>query len=32
MDILFSAFCRRDLKSCRESRSRVAEALAEKHL
>ncbi len=32
MDILFSSFCRRDLKSCRESRSRVAEALAEKHL
>lgn len=32
MDVLFSAFCRRDMERCRESRARVAEALAEKHL
>ena len=32
LDILFSAFCRRNLERCRESRARVAEALAEKHL
>ena len=32
MDVLFSAFCRRDLERCRASRARVAEALAEKHL
>jgi len=32
MDILFSAFCRRNLERCRANRARVAEALAEKHL
>ena len=32
MDVLFSAFCRRDMEHSRESRARVAEALAEKHL
>ena len=32
MDVLFSAFCRRDMERCRSSRARVAEALAEKHL
>ena len=32
MDVLFSAFCRRDMERSRESRARVAEALAEKHL
>ena len=32
MDVLFSAFCRRDMERCRASRARVAEALAEKHL
>lgn len=32
LDILFSAYCRRNLERCRESRARVAEALAEKHL
>ena len=32
MDVLFSAFCRRDMERCRASSARVAEALAEKHL
>lgn len=32
MDILFSAFCMRNLERSRERRARVAEALAEKHL
>ena len=32
MDVLFTEFCRRNLKSCEEARERVASALAEKHL
>lgn len=32
LDVLFSEVCRRNLKKCRESRSLIADALAEKHL
>ena len=32
MDVLFTEYCRRDLKACEEARERVASALAEKHL
>ena len=32
MDVLFSELCRRNLRACRASRERVAEALAEKHI
>lgn len=32
LDVLFSELCRRNLRACRASRERVAEALAEKHL
>ena len=32
MDVLFSEFCRRDLKTCRQSRERIAEAMEGKHL
>ncbi len=32
MDVLFSEYCRRDLKSCRQSRERIAEAMEGKHL
>lgn len=32
LDVLFSELCRRNLESCRESRSRIAEALADKHI
>lgn len=32
MDVLFSELCRRDLDNIRQSRSRIAEALADKHL
>jgi len=32
LDVLFSEFCRRDLDECRRNRSRIADALAEKHL
>lgn len=32
LDVLFSEFCRRDLDACRLSRSRIADALAEKHV
>lgn len=32
LDVLFSEFCRRNLDDCRRSRSRIADALAEKHV
>lgn len=32
LDVLFSEFCRRNLDACRQSRSRIADALAEKHI
>lgn len=32
MDVLFSEYCRRDLKTCRQSRERIAEAMEGKHL
>lgn len=32
MDVLFSELCRRNLDECRQSRSRIADALADKHL
>lgn len=32
LDVLFSELCRRDLEQCRLSRTRIADALAEKHL
>jgi len=32
LDILFSELCRRNLDECRESRSRLAEAMVDKHL
>ena len=32
MDVLFSEYCRRDLKVCRQSRERIAEAMENKHL
>lgn len=32
MDVLFSEFCRRDLKTCRQSRERIAQAMEGKHL
>ena len=32
MDVLFSELCRRNLDGCRQSRSRIADALADKHL
>lgn len=32
MDVLFSELCRRNLDQCRQSRSRIADALADKHL
>lgn len=32
LDVLFSEVCRRNLDACRESRSRVADALADKHV
>ena len=32
LDVLFSELCRRNLRACRASRERVAEALAEKHI
>ena len=32
MDVLFSELCRRNLDECRQSRARIAAALAEKHL
>lgn len=32
VDVLFSEFCRRNLDECRENRSRVADALADKHV
>ena len=32
LDVLFSELCRRNMDSCRESRSRIADALADKHL
>ena len=31
-DVLFNEVCRRDIETCRERRSRVADALADKHL
>ena len=30
MDVLFSELCRRNLDQCRQSRARIADALAEK--
>ena len=32
LDVLFSELCRRNLDACRQSRARIAAALAEKHL
>lgn len=32
MDVLFSTLCLRNLKACRDSRNRIADALSEKHL
>ena len=32
MDVLFSELCRRNLDQCRQSRARIAAALADKHL
>lgn len=32
MDVLFSEYCRRNMDKCRESRQRIADALAEKHI
>jgi DNA-binding MurR/RpiR family transcriptional regulator len=32
VDVLFSEYCRRDLKTCRQSRGRVAAAMEGKHL
>ena len=32
MDVLFSELCRRNLDQCRQSRARIADALAEKHM
>ena len=32
MDVVFSELCRRNLDECRQSRARIAAALAEKHL
>ena len=32
LDVLFSEYCRRDLKSCRMSRERIAAAMEGKHL
>ena len=32
LDVLFSEYCRRDLSHCRAFRTRIADALAEKHL
>jgi len=32
LDVLFSELCRRNLDACRESRSRIADALSDKHL
>ena len=32
LDVLFSVLCRRHLEDCRESRTRIAAALTEKHL
>lgn len=32
LDVIFSELCRRNLRACRASRERVAEALAEKHI
>ena len=32
LDVLFSEYCRRDLKACRESRERIAAVMEEKHL
>ncbi len=32
VDVLFSELCRRNMSACRESRSRVAQALADKHV
>ncbi len=32
MDVLFSELCRRKLDECRQSRARIADALAEKHM
>lgn len=32
MDVLFSEYCRRDLKPCRQSRERIAEAMESKHI
>ena len=32
MDVLFSELCRRNLDACRQSRARIADALAEKHI
>ncbi|MBR5093965.1 MAG: MurR/RpiR family transcriptional regulator [Oscillospiraceae bacterium] len=32
MDVLFSEFCRRDLKTCRQCKERIAAAIENKHL
>lgn len=32
LDVLFSEYCRRDMDACRQSRIRVADALASKHI
>ena len=32
MDVLFSELCRRNLDQCRQSRARIADALAEEHM
>ena len=32
LDVLFSEVCRRNLEECRKARSRIADALADKHL
>lgn len=32
LDVLFSEFCRWNLDECRRSRSRITDALAEKHI
>lgn len=32
LDVVFSEFCRRNLEACRQSRKRIADALAEKHI
>lgn len=32
LDVLFSEYCRRNLDECRQHRSRIADALAEKHI